>query len=271
MPKLIEELSQTYLSNPVRIEVAPPGRAADKIRQSVHFVGQRSKADLLKQCLADRPDALSLVFARTKRGAERLMKHLVENGHSADSVHGNKNQNQRERAIRAFRNGNIRVLVATDVAARGIDIPGVSHVYNFDLPEVPENYVHRIGRTARAGANGEAVAFCGTDEIRLLRDIERLMDITIDVASGERPERADGQTERNRGKRQAKGGSRPDSNGQAKPRSAARHGSGAKAKPAPGSSKKRERHASGEKPRAAPGNRKYRENANASGHARPAA
>jgi ATP-dependent RNA helicase RhlE len=270
MPKQIEELSQTYLTNPVRIEVAPPGCAADKIRQSVHFVGHRSKADLLKQCLADRPDALSLVFARTKRGAERLMKHLVENGHTADSVHGNKNQNQRERAIRAFRNGNIRVLVATDVAARGIDIPGVSHVYNFDLPEVPENYVHRIGRTARAGADGEAVAFCGADEVRLLRDIERLMDITINVASGERPEQADGQAPRGSSKRQTGKGSRPDSNGQAKPRSAARH-SDAKSKPLSSSSKKRrERHATGEKPRTGSGSRQLEEDANAPGRTKPA-
>ncbi len=200
MPKQIEELSQAYLTDPLRIEVAPPGRAADKVRQSVHFVGHRSKADLLRQCLAERPAALSLVFARTKRGAERLMKNLAESGLAAGSIHGNKNQSQRDRAIRAFRSGDIRVLVATDVAARGIDIPGVSHVYNFDLPEVPENYVHRIGRTARAGADGEAVAFCGADEFRLLRDIERLMGISIDVASGERPEHAEGQAPRGGGK-----------------------------------------------------------------------
>ncbi|MEJ2117863.1 MAG: DEAD/DEAH box helicase, partial [Alphaproteobacteria bacterium] len=165
MPKQIEELSQAYLSDPVRVEVAAPGRAADKIRQTVHFIGPRSKSDLLKQCLGEQPDALSLVFARTKRGAERLMKHLVDNGVAADSIHGNKNQSQRDRAIRAFKNGNIRVLVATDVAARGIDIPGVSHVYNFDLPEVPENYVHRIGRTARAGADGEGRVHAHLEEI----------------------------------------------------------------------------------------------------------
>lgn len=270
MPKQIEELSQTYLTDPVRIEVSPPGRAADKVRQSVHFVGHRSKADLLKQCLAEKPDALSLVFARTKRGAERLMKHLVENGHAADSVHGNKNQNQRDRAIRAFRNGNIRVLVATDVAARGIDIPGVSHVYNFDLPDVAENYVHRIGRTARAGADGEAVAFCGADEVRMLRDIERLMDITIDVASGERPERLDGQAQRGRGKHQAKGGSRPDSNRRERLQGAARHGS-AKTKPLPGNQKRHERHASDENPHISSDSRSHRGNANASDRARPTA
>ena len=187
MPKQIEELSRTYLSDPARIEVTPPGRAADKVSQSVHFVGQGGKAELLRACLAERPDDLSLVFSRTKHGAEKLMKHLVNSGFSAGSIHGNKSQSQRERAIKAFRSGDIRVLVATDVAARGIDIPGVSHVYNYDLPDVPESYVHRIGRTARAGAAGEAVAFCAPTDIGLLRAIERLMGITIAVASGEVP------------------------------------------------------------------------------------
>ena len=194
MPKQIEQLAQTYLSDPVRIQVSPPGRAADKVRQSVHMVGQRGKADLLKQCLADRPEALSLVFARTKHGAEKLKKSLVAAGFSAGSIHGNKSQGQRERAIMAFRSGEIRILVATDVAARGIDIPGVSHVYNFDLPEVPESYVHRIGRTARAGADGEAVAFCTPETRRLLRDIEKLMGMAIPVASSEAeqlPEQSD--------------------------------------------------------------------------------
>ncbi|MFZ1814333.1 MAG: DEAD/DEAH box helicase [Rhizobiaceae bacterium] len=186
MPKQIAELSRTYQNDPVRIEVSPPGKAADKVRQSVHFVAQRGKADLLKQCLAERKEDLSLVFARTKHGAEKLMKSLVASGYPAASIHGNKSQGQRERALDSFRRGEVRVLVATDVAARGIDISGVSHVYNFDLPEVPENYVHRIGRTARAGAAGEAVAFCSPDENRMLRDIERLMKVEIIVASGER-------------------------------------------------------------------------------------
>ena len=268
MPKQIEELSRTYLTDPVRVEVAPPGRAADKIQQSVHFVGQRSKADLLKQCLAEHPGSLSLVFARTKRGAERLLKDLAESGLSADSIHGNKNQNQRDRAIRAFRNGDIRVLVATDVAARGIDIPGVSHVYNFDLPDVPENYVHRIGRTARAGADGEAVAFCGADEFRLLRDIERLMGISIDVASGKRPESAGGQTPRGRSKHQARAGSRSGSNDLGQPRGAAGHGGG-KTKPSTRGQKQHKRHATGEDPRIASGERTR--GGSSSGHTRPAA
>jgi ATP-dependent RNA helicase RhlE len=185
MPKQIEELSRAYLSDPVRVEVAPPGQAADKVSQSVHFTGARNKVDMLKNCLAERPNDLSLVFSRTKHGAEKLMKMLVQAGFPASSIHGNKSQGQRDRAIKAFRDGEIRVLVATDVAARGIDIPGVSHVYNYDLPDVAENYVHRIGRTARAGADGKAVAFCGPDDTHLLREIEKLMGIRIDVASGE--------------------------------------------------------------------------------------
>ncbi len=188
MPKQVAELSQSYLEDPVRVETNPPGRAADKVNQSVHHVIQSAKTELLKDLLIERRDDLSLVFARTKHGAEKLMKHLVACGFSASSIHGNKSQGQRDRAIKAFREGEIRILVATDVAARGIDIPGVSHVYNYDLPEVAENYVHRIGRTARAGAGGEAVAFCKPEDIHLLRAVEQLMGISIPVASGEPPE-----------------------------------------------------------------------------------
>lgn len=189
MPRLVAELASTYLTDPIRIEVSPSGKAAEKINQSVHYVSQKGKVELLKDCLIERRDDLSLVFARTKRGAERLMKHLVECGFKAGSIHGNKSQGQRDRAIKAFKSGDIRILVATDVAARGIDISGVSHVYNYELPEVPENYVHRIGRTARAGASGQAVAFCSPEEFHLLKEIEKLMGMTIAIATGERPER----------------------------------------------------------------------------------
>ncbi len=188
MPKQIEELANAFLSDPVRIEVARSGKAADKVTQCVHFVAQGDKATLLRQCLSQRENDLSLVFSRTKHGAEKLMKRLVAWGFAAGSVHGNKSQGQRERAIKAFKNGEIRVLVATDVAARGIDIRGVSHVYNFDLPEVAENYVHRIGRTARAGCEGEAIAFCAPTEVHLLNAVEKLMSLEIEIASGERPE-----------------------------------------------------------------------------------
>ncbi|NLS04356.1 DEAD/DEAH box helicase [Rhizobium sp. P32RR-XVIII] len=188
MPKSIADLAGEYLTNPVTVEVTPPGKAADKVEQYVHFVnGKNDKTDLLKKSLTENPDGRAIVFLRTKHGAEKLMKHLEHVGYSVASIHGNKSQGQRERALKAFRDGDIKTLIATDVAARGIDIPAVSHVYNYDLPEVAEAYVHRIGRTARAGRDGIAIAFCAPDESRLLRDIERLMSINITVASGEAP------------------------------------------------------------------------------------
>ena len=190
MPPLVEELSKSYLNDPQRVEVTPPGKAADKIAQSVYFVHAKGKADLLKTLLVERENDLSLVFHRTKHGAEKLMKSLVVHGFAAASIHGNKSQGQRDRALKAFKSGEVRVLVATDVAARGIDIPSVTHVYNFNLPEVPENYVHRIGRTARAGRDGAAVAFCSPEERKLLRQVEKLMGTEIPVAGddGSAPE-----------------------------------------------------------------------------------
>ncbi|OCI91168.1 RNA helicase [Rhizobium sp. AC27/96] len=208
MPKAIADLAADYLTNPVKVEVSPPGKAADKVEQYVHFVsGQNHKTEILKETISANPDGRAMVFLRTKHGAEKLMKHLEHVGFAAASIHGNKSQGQRERALKGFRDGEIRVLVATDVAARGIDIPGVSHVYNYDLPEVPDAYVHRIGRTARAGRDGIAIAFCAPDEIRLLRDIERLMGIEIAVASGEAPaDRARPTRGNNRGGGQGRGG-----------------------------------------------------------------
>lgn len=185
MPKQVADLSKAYLNDPVRVEVTPPGKAADKVEQYVHFVQAKAKTELLKSMLVERPDDLSLVFARTKHGAEKLMKHLVASGFAAASIHGNKSQGQRDRALRAFKTGEARILVATDVAARGIDIPGVSHVYNYNLPEVPENYVHRIGRTARAGRDGIAIALVSPDERKLLKQIERLMSISIAVGGSD--------------------------------------------------------------------------------------
>lgn len=188
MPKAIADLAGDYLKDPVKVEVTPPGKAADKVEQYVHFVnGKNDKTELLKASLEKNPDGRAMVFLRTKHGAEKLFKYLDHIGFKVASIHGNKSQGQRERALKAFRDGDIRVLVATDVAARGIDIPGVTHVFNYDLPEVADAYVHRIGRTARAGRDGIAIAFCAPDETRLLRDIERLMNIEITVASGERP------------------------------------------------------------------------------------
>jgi ATP-dependent RNA helicase RhlE len=188
MPKAIADLASDFLKDPVQVSVTPPGKAADKVEQFVHFVaGKNDKTDLLKKSLEENPDGRAMVFLRTKHGAEKLSKYLEHIGFKVASIHGNKSQGQRERALKAFRDNEIRVLVATDVAARGIDIPGVTHVFNYDLPEVPDAYVHRIGRTARAGKDGIAIAFCAPDEARLLRDIEKLMNIDITVASGERP------------------------------------------------------------------------------------
>ena len=190
MPKKMEELAQAYLTDPVKVEVTPPGRAADKVTQGVHFIDQKAKPDLLIERLDRHRDELAIVFSRTKHGAERLSRKREGAGFAAGSIHGNKSQGQRDRALKAFKEGKLRVLVATDVAARGIDIPDVRHVYNFDLPNVAENYVHRIGRTARAGAEGAAEAFCAPDEFAYLRDIEKVMKLSIPVLSGEAPKGA---------------------------------------------------------------------------------
>ena len=187
MPKLMEELAGSYLNDPVRVQVNPPGKAADKIEQGVHFVNQGDKARLLADYVKKHPDELALVFNRTKHGSDKLCRVLEGWGFSVGAIHGNKSQNQRERILQSFRNGEVKVLVATDVAARGIDIPDVRHVYNYDLPNVPENYVHRIGRTARAGREGRAVAFCSPMEMAELRDIEKTMKAAIPVIGGEVP------------------------------------------------------------------------------------
>ena len=187
MPKQMEELSRSYLTDPKRVQVAPPGKVADKITQSVHFLEKSEKPAKLRGILSSDLDATTLVFARTKHGAEKLSKSLIADGYNAASIHGNKTQGQRDRAIKAFRDGRVTVLVATDVASRGIDVKGVTYVINYDLPEVPDGYVHRIGRTARAGREGEAIAFCSPEEAGLLRQIQRLMRFDIPVASGTFP------------------------------------------------------------------------------------
>ena len=184
MPKQMEEIAGSYLTHPKRVQVNPPGKAADKITQSVHFIAKSEKPDLLIELLDGHREELALVFGRTKHGSDKLAKRLEAAGFSVAAIHGNKSQGQRERALKAFRAGEVRVLVATDVAARGLDIPDVKHVYNFDLPNVAENYVHRIGRTARAGRDGAAVAFCAPDEMGELKDIQKAMGISIPVASG---------------------------------------------------------------------------------------
>lgn len=212
MPKQMAEIAATYLTNPVRIQVNPPGKAADKITQSIHFIAKAEKTNLLIELLDEHRDEAAIVFVRTKHGADRLMRSLLKAGYAADAVHGNKSQGQRERAIKAFRAEETRVLVATDVAARGLDIPIVRHVYNFDLPNVPDNYVHRIGRTARAGMDGAAVAFCAPDEVDELKAIQKTMKFTIPVASGRPWEGAEIQPKKSGGgRRRGGGGGRPGS------------------------------------------------------------
>ncbi len=184
MPKQMEEIAASYLTHPKRVQVSPPGKAADKVTQGVHFIAKAEKPNLLIELLDAHREDLALVFARTKHGSDKLARKLEQAGYAVAAIHGNKSQGQRDRALRAFRAGDVRVLVATDVAARGLDIPDVKHVYNFDLPNVPENYVHRIGRTARAGRDGAAVAFCAPDEMGELKDIQKVMKLTIPVLSG---------------------------------------------------------------------------------------
>ncbi len=181
MPKAIAELADKYLTNPVKVSVAPVATTAERVDQSVTHVNAGEKQALLTILLSDAKMERALVFTRTKHGADRVVRHLVAAGIMADAIHGNKSQPQRERALAFFKAGKSRVLVATDIAARGIDIDAVSHVINFELPNVPEQYVHRIGRTARAGAGGEAISFCASDERPYLKDIEKLTRQTIEV------------------------------------------------------------------------------------------
>src|SRR5205085_1387981 len=183
MPRAIKELADKYLTNPAEVAVTPVAKTADRVAQRVVMVNQPEKTALLTLFLQTEQTERTLVFSRTKHGADKIVRMLEAAGVKSNAIHGNKSQGQREKAIRDFRSGEVSVLIATDIAARGIDIPGVSHVINYDLPEVPEQYVHRIGRTARAGAEGQAVAFCAPDERGLLRDIERLTRQKIEVAS----------------------------------------------------------------------------------------
>ncbi len=188
MPNDITSLAQRYLRDPLRVEVTPPAATADRIEQSVHFVPKAKKRDLLVSLLQSPDFVRTLVFTRTKHGADRVARGLVQAGFDAHAIHGNKSQNARERALDAFRDGKAHVLVATDIAARGIDVPDITHVVNFDLPNVPESYVHRIGRTARAGRDGIAISFCDETEREYLRDIEKLIRKKVPVAGGTPPQ-----------------------------------------------------------------------------------
>ncbi len=175
MPKTVETLAKSILHQPVRIEVAPAATTAEKVDQHVLMVPKTRKRNLLTHILKDEGISRVLIFTRTKHGANRVAKHLDRLGIASGAIHGNKSQNARQKALDEFRTGAIRALVATDVAARGIDVDGVSHVINFDLPNEPESYVHRIGRTARAGAAGVSLSFCDQEERAYLRDIEKII------------------------------------------------------------------------------------------------
>lgn len=181
MPQDIQDLAQHMLYNPVHVEVVPQSTTVEKIDQSVFFVEKKDKRALLEHLLADQAIRRVLVFTRTKHGANKLVQQLDRAHIHAEAIHGNKSQTARERALANFKSGKTRVLIATDIAARGIDIDDVTHIINYDLPNIPESYVHRIGRTARAGASGIAYSFCDVEERKYLRDIEKLIRLRVNV------------------------------------------------------------------------------------------
>ncbi len=259
MPSEIGKLASELLNDPVRVSVTPNAPTHERVDQRLIFVEADMKREMLAELFADAKLTRTLVFTRTKRGADRVAKHLEACGVSAQSIHGDKSQGQREKALAAFKAGACRALVATDIAARGIDIDMVSHVVNFELPNVPESYVHRIGRTARAGASGQAISLCADDERPLLKDIQKLTRQTIPtedrrrdsalhmmakatrLAGGDKPEpveAASGDRNRGRGRPQhqqatnaAPGGGRPHARprtggGQGQPRGPGRSSDG---------------------------------------------
>jgi ATP-dependent RNA helicase RhlE len=183
IPGEIAKLIASVLTNPVRVDIAPEVTTAERVDQCVYFVAKAEKRHLLERLIKSENAERSIVFTRTKHGANRLAEQLTKSGLVAAAIHGNKSQGARERALEGFKTGTVKVLVATDLAARGIDVDGVTHVFNFDLPNVPEQYVHRIGRTGRAGASGRAIAFCDPEERSLLRDIEKFVRRSIPIAT----------------------------------------------------------------------------------------
>jgi len=182
MPNAIRQLANSLLRNPESVQTAPSsGATADKVEQAVYYVDKPHKTDLLAHLLTSLSISRAIVFTRTKHGADKVAKQLSHRDIPSAAIHGNKSQNQRERSLNAFRTGKTHVLIATDIASRGIDVDGVSHVFNYDLSNDPESYVHRIGRTARAGASGLAISFCDAEERGYLRDIQRLIKQDIPV------------------------------------------------------------------------------------------
>jgi len=181
MVPAIKKLAAQFLTDPVTVSVAPANTTAERVTQQIIFVNQAEKQGLLSLALLEPDVNRALVFTRTKHGADRVVKRLAQVGLLAVAIHGNKSQGQRQRALQAFRDGDVTILVATDIAARGIDIEGISHVINYEIPNVPEQYVHRIGRTARANREGKAIAFVSGDERKYLKDIQKLLKTTIPV------------------------------------------------------------------------------------------
>jgi ATP-dependent RNA helicase RhlE len=183
MPSEIQKLSSTILTNPAKVEVTPVSSTAETVKQAVYFVEKNDKRKLLINVLREKAMPSALVFTRTKHGADRVAKDLTKAGIHALAIHGNKSQNARQNALNAFKEGKMRVLVATDIAARGIDVDQLSYVINYEIPNIPETYVHRIGRTGRAGASGIAISFCDAEEKEYLRDIQKLIGKTVPVVT----------------------------------------------------------------------------------------
>lgn len=181
MPDEIQSLAKMMLKDPAKVEVTPASSTVDKIEQRIYFTNKPDKRKLLLHLLESNGISNALVFTRTKHGADKVARYLDKAKIKSAAIHGNKSQNSRQNALKNFKNGNLNVLVATDIAARGIDIDELTHVFNFDLPNVPETYVHRIGRTGRAGNEGIAISFCAAEERKELKDIEKLADIKIPV------------------------------------------------------------------------------------------
>ncbi|WP_158963155.1 DEAD/DEAH box helicase [Myroides fluvii] len=185
MPSEIRKFAQTILKRPEEINVTPVSSTAQTIQQGVYFVEKSDKLDLLIAVLGDRSVKQSLVFTRTKHGADKIVKQLIKVGIQAAAIHSNKSQNARQRALKDFKEGRVRVLIATDIASRGIDIEELPHVVNYELPNIPETYVHRIGRTGRAGAKGVAISFCATEEKKDLQNIQKLIGFTLPIKTHE--------------------------------------------------------------------------------------
>jgi ATP-dependent RNA helicase RhlE len=218
MPPTIKDLAASLVHNPARVEVTPESPTVERIDQQLCFVERHDKNKLLVHLIKQKPEGLVLVFVRMKHMANRLVEQLEKDGVLAEAIHGNKSQGARERALENFRSGRRRVLVATDIAARGIDVKGISLVVNFDLPEEPESYVHRIGRTARAGTDGHAIAFCDRSERNLLRNIERMIRRAIPVLKGH-PFESNGNSPASERKDLGHGMDRPFNSGNRSPRS----------------------------------------------------